>query len=329
MDAGTGLLSVHADRDVNITAGQSTQSDDVARKSKDKGLLSSKTTTTRNTLEESISQGSSFQGGLTAITAGRDIIGEGVKIRGDDGVLVQAGGVLDLHEARDMRSESNEVSVKKSGFGLGGGSLPMVVPKKSASRDTGTSYSNTAAVTTIESKNGGVLLQGDQLVALQGVQVDAARDVTVKGGAVSITGAIDETSSTSEHYQKKLNLGTETWWRDPGTGIGAKRTDTDQRQETSLVRSTLNGANVSISAIGTSGADGEGGTLLLSGTTINTPGTLTLESDKLVLATQTTQIDQSSTSEGRDLMWQQAQGEGTSDQTTNYNQFNVGQWMRR
>jgi len=215
-----------------------------------------------------------------------------VKIRGDDGVLVQAGGVLDLHEARDVRSQSSEVSVKKSGFGLGGGSIPMVVPKKSASQDSGTSYSNTAAVTSIESKNGGVLLQGDQLVALQGVQIDAAKDITVKGGSVSITGAVNESATTSEHYQKKLNLGTETWWRDPGTGIGAKRTDVDQRQERSLVRSTLNGANVSITA---AAADGKGGLLAMSGTTINTPGKLTLEADKLVLGTQTTQVDQSHT----------------------------------
>ncbi|MGJ7488483.1 filamentous hemagglutinin N-terminal domain-containing protein [Variovorax sp. LT2P21] len=317
-----GLLSVHADRDIDIQAGRRTQEVDDAHQVTTRGFLSKKTTTSRTTLEESISQGSSFQGGITAITAGGNITGEGVKIRGDEGVLVQAGGVLDLHEARDVRSESREVSVKKSGFGLGGGSLPMVVPKKSASRDTGTSYSDTAAVTSIESKNGGVLLQGDQLVALQGVQVDAAKDVTIRGGTVSITGAINESASTSEHYQKKLNLGTETWWRDPGTGIGAKRTDADQRQETSLVRSTLNGANVSITA---TGADGTGGLLAMSGTTINTPGKLTLEADQLVLGTQTTQIDQSSTSQGRDLMWQKAKGEGTSDQTTHYNQFNAGQ----
>ncbi|RYH62905.1 MAG: hypothetical protein EON54_08890, partial [Alcaligenaceae bacterium] len=317
-----GLLSVHADGNIDIQAGRRTQSVDEAHQNTARSGLSKRTTTSRDTLDESISQGSSFQGGITAITADGNIVGEGVKIRGTDGVLVQAGGTLDLHEARDVRMESHEVSVQKSGFGLGGGSIPMVVPKKNASRDASTTYSNTAAVTTIESSNGGVLLKGDQRVALRGVQIDAAKDITVKGGSVSITGAVNESATTSEHYQKDLNLGTETWWRDPGTGINAQRTDAAQRQETSLVRSTLHGANVTISA---TGANGEGGVLALAGTTINTPGKLTLEADKLVLGTQTTQVDQSHTSQGRDVMWQKAQGEGSSDQTTHYNQFNAGQ----
>lgn len=61
---------------------------------------------------------------------------------------------------------------------------PHGLPQKNASRDAGTSDSNTAAPTAIESKNGGVLLLGDQGAALRGVQVDAKKDVTVKGAKV-------------------------------------------------------------------------------------------------------------------------------------------------
>lgn len=107
--------------------------------------------------------------GVSQGQEGGNITGEGVKIRGDNGVLVQAGGVLDLHEARDVRSQSREVSVKKSGFGIGAIGPPL--PDKKASRDTTSTYSNTATVTIIESTNGGMPLQGDQRVALQGVQV--------------------------------------------------------------------------------------------------------------------------------------------------------------
>ncbi|RZI54984.1 MAG: hypothetical protein EOP14_07850, partial [Pseudomonas sp.] len=72
------------------------------------------TTTTRNTLDETLSHGTGLSGGLVAITANGNITGEGVKIKGDEGVLVQARGVLDLHEARDLRSRSAEVGVTKS-----------------------------------------------------------------------------------------------------------------------------------------------------------------------------------------------------------------------
>ena len=43
-----------------------------------------------------------------------------------------------------------------------------------------------------------------------------------------------------------------------------------------------------------------------------------------ILGTQTTQTDISNTSQGGDVAWQKAKGEGTSDQTTNYDQFNAG-----
>ncbi|WP_219212067.1 DUF637 domain-containing protein [Variovorax boronicumulans] len=196
------------------------------------------------------------------------------------------------------------------------------MPQKNASRDAGTSDSNTAAPTAIESKNGGVLLLGDQGAALRGVQVDAKKDVTVRGATVSVIDAVNEYTGSSQHYEKNLNLGTETWWRDPGTGINAKRTDTDAGQRTSLAGTSLNGANVNLLAVD---KDGNKGTLTLGAITVNTPGKLTLEADQLVLATQTTKEDQSHTSAGRDLAWQKTQGKGSSDEQTHYAKLNAGE----
>ena len=48
--------------------------------------------------------------------------------------------------------------------------------------------SNTAVASSITSTNGGMLLQGDGAAILQGVKVDAAKDITIQGGAVSIIG---------------------------------------------------------------------------------------------------------------------------------------------
>ncbi|MGJ7580836.1 DUF637 domain-containing protein [Variovorax sp. RHLX14] len=62
----------------------------------------------------------------------------------------------------------------------------------------------------------------------------------------------------------------------------------------------------------------------MTGTTVNTPGALTFNADKLILGTQTPQTDVSNTSQGGDAAWIKNKGEGSSDQTTNYNQFNVG-----
>ena len=62
----------------------------------------------------------------------------------------------------------------------------------------------------------------------------------------------------------------------------------------------------------------------ITGAAINTPGTLTFNADKLILGIQTTQTDVSNTSQGGDAAWIKNKGKGSSDQTTNYNQFNVG-----
>ncbi|MGJ7580839.1 DUF637 domain-containing protein [Variovorax sp. RHLX14] len=318
VDAGSGLLSIHADRNVTLAVGQSTQTDEEARNSRKSGLFTNKTTTTRNTLDETISHGTSLSGNLVSITANGNITGEGVKISGTDGVLVHANGALDLHEARDVRSESSSVSVKKSGTANSFAVLPL--PLGASRRDDASTSSNTAVASSITSANGGVLLQGNGAAILRGVQVDAANDITVKGGAVSITGAIDYSSASSEQYRRGMGL-EKLLVPELGKGFDAKNIDKGEQQASSVARSTLSGANVTITS---TGADGEGGLLTMTGTTVDTPGALTFNADKLILGTQTTQTDTSNTSQGGDLAWQKAKGEGSSDQTTNYNKFNVG-----
>lgn len=320
VDAGAGLLSLQAGNDVNITAGQSTLTVDEAQEIKRRGVLTKKITTTQRKLDETSSQGSTLSGGLVSITANNNIALEGAAISGTDGVLAHAGNILGVYEARDSRSQSESISMKKSGFAgsFAGNPLPIGAGR----RDATTSASNTAVASSITSANGGVLLQGDGAALLQGVKVDAAKDINIQGGVVSIAAATDYSSASSEHFTRSTNIGL-SGWHDTGKGIDAKNTDKNEQQASSLNRTVLDGANVGITA---TGADGNGGLLSLAGTTVNTPGTLTLSADKLILGTQTTQTDISSTRQGGDWAWQEAKGQGSSDQTTNHNQFNVGQF---
>ena len=269
-------------------------------------------------MDETLSHGTNLSGGLVSITANNNIVAEGVQISGNDGVLVHANNVLSITEAKDSRSESNSQTVKKSGFAGSVGGIPL--PIGSGRRGDSTSDSNTAVASTLTSENGGVLLQGNGAAILRSVKVDAAEDVTIKGGAVSITAATNYASSTSEQYMRGTNIDA-SLVHDFGKGIDAKNTDKSERQASTVDRTTLSGANVTITS---TGADGKGGLLTMTGTTVNTPGALTFNADKLVLGTQTTQTDVSNTSQGGDWAWQKAKGEGSSDQTTNYNQFNVG-----
>ena len=321
VDAGSGLLSLHAGRDIAIAAGRDIESVDAAGYSKSSGLLSSSSTTSTLQQNSDTSMASRLQGGLSALTAAGNIAIEGAHIAGRDGVLIAAGGALSIAPSRDTASEAQQTYTRTSGLGLGGGSIPLIVPINKADKNTGNTFSNTAALSTIESAQGGVLLQG-ATVFLQGVQVAAKKDIAISGNEVVIVGALDSTGASNEHFARDLNFGSETWWRDPGTGINARGTEASGTQASSLRRTTLDAANVRITA---TGAAGQGGTLTLSGTTVTTPGTLSLSADTLHLATQTTQSDASQTRQGRDTVWQKSRGEGDSAQTTNYNQFNTGQ----
>ncbi|RZL05347.1 MAG: filamentous hemagglutinin, partial [Rubrivivax sp.] len=185
--------------------------------------------------------------------------------------------------------------------------------------DTHATSSDTAAATTIESRNGGALLKGGAGATLRGVAIDVVQNATVRGATVSVTGAIDLHTTTDTHEEKNSNYGSVL--TRSAQGVDMHLTDTDARGQTSLARSTIKAANVDIRAVDENGQRGE---LTLSGTTVRTPGTLTLEASRLIAPVQLTQADTSHTSEGRDLMWQRAQGEGGSDPTANYAQVYAG-----
>lgn len=112
-----------------------------------------------------------------------------------------------------------ESTVKKAGFAGSIACIPL--PIGAGRRDSATSSSNTAGASSITSARGGVLLQGDGAAILRGVNVDAAQDIAIKGGAVSIAGATDYTSTSSEHYTRGTDFGA-SLWHDPGKGIDAR-----------------------------------------------------------------------------------------------------------
>ncbi|WP_432726181.1 filamentous hemagglutinin N-terminal domain-containing protein [Variovorax sp. W6] len=320
VDAGNGLLSMHADRDINIASGQTDVSGAFIRQWKEKGLFSRTDNTLSGEYNFSASVGSRFSGGVVSIDAGRDIGIEGSHISGTQGVAISATRNLAIVEGRNTGSVSAELQSDKKGIGGLTGLLAgtPTIPSLPYARATTTSASvqtDTASASTITSSQGGVLLQGGS-VFLQGVQVDAAKDISIKGGNVVIQAATNSSSVTGSTNSRTKGIEPgQILWHDPSTGINARKATETKIEDSSLTRTTLNGANVSIEAVDT---------LAMAGTTVNTPGTLTLKADQLLLGTQTTEHSEQTTSQGRDLAYQKNKDKGQSDQTTNYNQFNAG-----
>ncbi|WP_307574737.1 DUF637 domain-containing protein [Variovorax paradoxus] len=321
VDAGNGLLNLHADRDINIASGQTTTAGSFSTQWSDKGTFSRTDHQLTGQYGSSTSVGSQFSGGVVAMGAGRDISIEGSHISGTQGVAISAGRDLTIVEGRNTSNASTQVQSDKRGIGGLGGLLTgaPIIPTLPYGKTTTNGMdlqTDTASASTISSSQGGVLLQGGNTVFLQGVQVDAAKDINIKGGNVIIQAATNTTSATSSASARTKGIEPgQILWHDPSTGINARKTTDTTVKDSTLTRTTLNGANVSIEAVDT---------LAMAATTVNTPGKLTLTADNLILGTQSTEHSEQTTSQGRDLAYQKFKDQGQSDQTTNYNQFNVG-----
>lgn len=317
VDAGEGLLNVRAGRDINIASGQTTVAGNYAAQWSDKRTFSRTDNKFSGSFDSSTSVGSSFSGGTVLMGAGRDITIEGSNVSGKDGVAVVAGRNLTIFEGRNTSNASAELDQTKKGISALGAAAGFVMPSGKATTTGVEVSSDIAAPSTITSSRGGVLLQGGGDVFLQGVQVNAAKDVSIQGGNVVIQAATNRQSVTGTTSSKSAwyDFGHMAVLQDVGKGIKARETTATEVETTTLARTNLNGANVSITA-----AD----TLALAGTTIHTPGQLSLSADTLLLGTQTTEATTRTTSQGRDLVYQVSRDNGSTDQTTNYNQFNVG-----
>ncbi|RUR70928.1 filamentous hemagglutinin N-terminal domain-containing protein [Variovorax guangxiensis] len=317
VDAGKGLLSVHADRDINIEAGEAKVLGNYSAQWSDKKTFSRTDNKLSGSFDATTSVGSKFSGGLVSIGAKNDINIIGSSISGKDGVAIVAERNLTVVEGRNTSNVSVELDQQKRGISALGAAMGFVMPSGKATTTGIEVKSDIAAPSTVTSGNGGILLQGNNGVFLQGVLVDAAKDVEILGGNVVIQAATNKQSVTGTTSSKSAwyDFGSMAILKDVGKGIKARETTATEVDTTTLTRTNINGANVSITA-----AD----TLALAGTTINTPGKVSLTADTLLMGTQTTEETTRTTSQGRDVVYQVNRDNGSTNQTTNYNQINAG-----
>ncbi|MET3444036.1 filamentous hemagglutinin [Variovorax paradoxus] len=316
VDAGSGLLSLSAAGDINITSGVDAKASIGAGQSTKKGTFRSTTTGFTGEAQSSNSIGSSFTGGVVAMDAGNNLNIEGARIAGRDGVALHGGNSVNIYEARNTASVSGEFSKKTTGP-----VRDQILSQNKSNGNTLEIKTDIAAPTSISSENGGVLIQGG-VVNMRGAQVSAAKDIKIEGSDVNIAAAENRLEVNASESSKGGSFNA-IGFHSFGKGINAKLTDKMESSATSLTNTTLNGANVNIAAIGAPGS--AGGTLNLAGTTVNTPGTLTLTGDRVNLLPQTTEATTRNTSQGGDVAWQKTTDKGTTDQKLNYNQLNVGQ----
>ncbi|MDL9998621.1 DUF637 domain-containing protein [Variovorax sp. J22P240] len=311
VDAGSGLLVANAGRNLNIVDGQANDSSDYLYQSTKKGTFSNTTTTITASQESSTSVGSSFQGGLVSLHADNNVNIVGSHVNGTQGVSITAGNELNIVEGRDTHSSSAGLSRTKS-FEF----LDRHLSQEKKVGNTLETRTDDAAASTITSGQGGIYLEGGNSVYLRGAQVNAAKDLTIQGGEVTIIAARNEAGLTvGNSSSKKSGVSSALH------GLDRKNENIRDADVSSLANSTLSGANVSITATGDNGTSGA---VTIAGTTIDTPGKLKLEGDSVNLALQSTESTTSRTGGSSNLTWQSTKDSGTTDETLHYNQINAG-----
>ncbi|SFG82775.1 filamentous hemagglutinin [Duganella sp. CF458] len=183
-------LNVAAGRDVNITAGQVTQSLDEAHKHTSKGFLSKKTVTTHDQLENATAIGSSLEGSNVNVLAGRDLTVKGSSIIADQNLSIDAARNLSVLSVEDTSKTANSMAVKKSGLtgGYASGNLSVGYGKSTSSTN-----SDNASVTqhesTIGALNGSAKLKSGETLQVVASDIAAKENLTLIGKNVDLSAA--------------------------------------------------------------------------------------------------------------------------------------------
>ncbi|MDM0030484.1 toxin C-terminal domain-containing protein [Variovorax sp. J31P216] len=311
VDAGSGLLVASAGRNLDIVDGQAKDSSAYISQSTRKSTFSKTTETLTASQESATSVGSRFSGGLVSLHADNNVNIVGSHISGTQGVSVTAAKQLNVVEGRDSRRSSAGLS-RTGSFEF----LDRHLSQEKKVGNTLETHTDNAAASSITSAQGGVYLEGGNGVSLRGAQLGADKDLTIKGGEVTITAAVNEAGlKVGNSSSKKSNVSSALH------GLDGKGENTQDADTSSLTNSHLSGANVSITATGDNGTSGA---VTIGGTTIDTPGKLLLEGDSVNLALQSTESHISHTGGKNNLMWQSTKDSGRSDKTLNYNQIDAG-----
>jgi len=198
VNSANGALTVLAEGDIKVGAGQATATLDRASRNSASRMLGSKTTSERASGEEAIALGSRF-GGKQVVLQGRNIAIEGSNVLSDDGTVLVARDKVSLVAAENTDRSSYDKQVKRSGmfsggnvgFSIGSQSLQQEGEQRSVTH-TGSVVGSVDGKTTVHA-GGDYLQQGSDVISGDGVAISGK---TVAIEDVQDTFAYDERQKT-------------------------------------------------------------------------------------------------------------------------------------
>ncbi|WP_425893782.1 hemagglutinin repeat-containing protein (plasmid) [Ralstonia pseudosolanacearum] len=201
-----GALVATAGNNVNLGAAQTTREVDEAHQFKgSSSWFSKKTITTRNTLSETTTQGTTFSGNTTYVQAGNDINVKGSNVVSTDGTTLIAKHDVNIDAATNSTTERHFREEKKSGLFSSGG-IGFTIGTQQQSQDNQDART-TAAASTVGSINGNVAIGAGNHYQQVGSNVVAPQgDITIQAKKVDILEAQETSHSTQETQFKQSGL---------------------------------------------------------------------------------------------------------------------------
>ncbi|HJV75948.1 MAG TPA: hemagglutinin repeat-containing protein [Noviherbaspirillum sp.] len=196
--SNAGAIRMQAGQDINITAGQTTQTVDEAHQhTGTSGMLSSTTITTRDTLDQTIAQGSTVSGNTVDIQAGRNIALAGSNVVSTAGTTLAAQNDVTIATATNTTQQSHFRDEKTSGLFSGGG-FGVTIGTQQLSTDQ-KDVQTTASASIVGSTNGNVNITAGNHYTQTGSDVLAPQgNIAIHAKTVDINEARNTDTNTVE-----------------------------------------------------------------------------------------------------------------------------------
>lgn len=203
MNSDDGTVSLMAGRNLALTAGRSVAVDDYGLKHKEKGLLSSTTTTVRTHDDHETVLGTTVTGQQVQLGAGQDVHLTAAAVAGQGDVVVAAGRNLTADTAVQYDQATAYTEVKSSGV-LGAGLGVLIGTQQT--KDNYEGEWKTQVGSTLASTGGSLTLAAGDTAHLTTADIFGQQGVTLTGQEVLIDGATNEAREKRTHEESRSGL---------------------------------------------------------------------------------------------------------------------------
>ena len=197
-------ITVAAKSDVNLENGYNESRDDYGLKYKERGLLSSKTTTIKSRDESKTVTASTLSGDAAQITAGGNTNMTGSQVIGTHDVAISSGKDTSISSAQEYERHDYAKQVKKSGL-LSGGGLGFTIGTEKR-KDQYSDADILQKGSTVGSISGNVTITSDKDIHVNASDIIAGKDISMTGENVNISSKDNIYHSEEKHEYKKSGL---------------------------------------------------------------------------------------------------------------------------